>query len=79
MVSMTNREWLNSMDNEKLASFLWEFHKREHIYKCDICSDKLLKDCGGGCCSGIQEWLESEHTQRRLEGYLIGDYVEKEK
>ena len=63
---MTNREWVNGLDNEKYAKFLRTV--KEDM--CCVCAESSYynadDDCGF-CNDGIEEWLEMEHNDNGWE------------
>lgn len=58
---MTNREWLRSLTDEKLA----EFFSKGNVWAgiCNICAygDGFCVD--HECHEGITEWLQQEHEE----------------
>lgn len=63
---MTNRDRINQLSNEKLASYL----------SAVACRNCVIKDCKGnfrGSCSNtIKEWLDSEVTELK-KGQIVKD------
>ena len=58
---MTNRQWLASLSDDKLARWL-----DHHIDACCVCSHKKGRSCdipdeGYDCENGRREWLKQEH------------------
>ena len=51
---MTNREWLNTLDDEELLITI--------AAPCRICSRNDL-DCEMDCDEAILEWLKQEHKE----------------
>ena len=69
---MTNREWLESLDNDKLAENLADFAKVYNNPEANFCK-YCVKACEiVGCCTGgdradaIKEWLKAEHKEDDL-------------
>lgn len=63
---MTNREWLNSLSNEKLAEKLHEKGK------CGLCIWEY-KECMD-CANGITQWLDKKHIEP-MPQIKEGDYI----
>ena len=57
---MTNREKLNAMSNEELATKMYQ--RLESFYTCGVCYYHQVNKCTltNHCIDGILEWLESE-------------------
>lgn len=53
---MTNREWLESLSDEKLANY---------INNCKFCAYKDIPQCYDTktCVLGHIEWLQAEHEE----------------
>lgn len=62
---MTNREWLESLSDEKLAKFLYNLSKK-FFGSCEICSSRLMKciENKEECPNGIRKWLKAEHKEQ---------------
>lgn len=63
---MTNREWLNSLSNEKMAEKLHEKGK------CGLCIWEY-KECMD-CANGITQWLNKKHIEPMPE-IKAGDFI----
>ena len=55
---MTNREWLESLSDEMLAS--------EISTRCGLCANQDVVDCGD-CVSNITTWLTQEYEPPKKE------------
>lgn len=53
---MTNREWLNNLSDEAIASLATG-------NKCDYCAYFYKCQSGGTCRDGFLAWLKEEHTE----------------
>lgn len=55
---MTNREWVQSMESDRLAEFISGF---EYCNYCQACDYKRVE-----CKKAIKAWLEAEHVETQL-------------
>jgi hypothetical protein len=76
---MTNREWLDSLSNEELGTFLGKA-----ISQCSLCHYQDIPECSGNCEKGITKWLNKKsNTERLKQEYIepmptlqVGDIVQ---
>lgn len=55
---MTNREWLETLSDEELAS--------EISASCGLCANRDVVDCGD-CASNITKWMTQEYEPPKKE------------
>lgn len=71
MKKLTNKEWLFSLPNNKLAKILKDFEIAcDEAESCDFVAGKGLNSCD----KCIKHWLESEHEEKH---YIINNQDEK--
>ena len=62
---MTNADKIRSMNDEKLAAWLWN-HIDSDIFCLEMCPAKNNHDCSKStydCATGMMEWLKQEHKE----------------
>ena len=63
---MTNREWLESLDNSKFAVTVTNpCSICRHDTRCDLCGDEIGNDMM--CFKGITQWLEQKYEEPKKE------------
>ena len=61
-MTMTNREWLETLTDEELIKLLYD---KDDSISCDVCSRRSPKlECTPYCKDGMKEWLNQQHKEK---------------